>query len=61
LAFLASLSSPRADEFRIKCDARFPLSTIFKSSEEQARLREAVKKFMKDEQNVDGEKAEVAS
>ncbi|KAG6379644.1 NMDA receptor-regulated protein 1-domain-containing protein [Boletus reticuloceps] len=39
LSYLSTIQSPRADEFRIACDARFTLSKVFKSEEEQAVLR----------------------
>ncbi|KIJ63152.1 hypothetical protein HYDPIDRAFT_93055 [Hydnomerulius pinastri MD-312] len=39
LSHLQNLKSPRADEFRIACDAKYKLSTVFKSAEEQAALR----------------------
>ncbi|KAK2461025.1 hypothetical protein APHAL10511_006966 [Amanita phalloides] len=42
LTFLSSISSPRLDEFRTVCDSKFQLSTIFKSAEEQAQLRQQV-------------------
>ncbi|KAF8624974.1 hypothetical protein AX15_005610 [Amanita polypyramis BW_CC] len=41
-SFLSSVSSPRLDEFRAACDLKFPLSTVFKSADEQARLRQLV-------------------
>ncbi|PFH47386.1 hypothetical protein AMATHDRAFT_152156 [Amanita thiersii Skay4041] len=42
LLFLTSISSPRMDEFRIACDTKFPLSTAFKTPEEQTQLRQQV-------------------
>ncbi|KIL63536.1 hypothetical protein M378DRAFT_164431 [Amanita muscaria Koide BX008] len=42
LAFLRSISSQRFDDFRNSCDAKFPLSTVFKAAEEQARYRQQV-------------------
>ncbi|EIW77090.1 N-terminal acetyltransferase A, auxiliary subunit [Coniophora puteana RWD-64-598 SS2] len=39
LAFLRSIESSRADEFRAACDARFELATVFKAPEELERLR----------------------
>jgi len=39
VSYLAQVQSPRADEFRIACDARFVLSKVFKSAEEQGALR----------------------
>ncbi|KAH0834787.1 NMDA receptor-regulated protein 1-domain-containing protein [Lanmaoa asiatica] len=39
LSYLQRIQSPRADEFRIACDAKFTLSKVFKSAEEQAMLR----------------------
>lgn len=42
LAFLRSISSQRFDDFRNACDAKFPLSTVFKAAEEQARYRQQV-------------------
>jgi len=39
LSYLSTIQSPRADAFRIACDARFTLSKVFKSDEEQAVLR----------------------
>ncbi|KAL4078146.1 NMDA receptor-regulated protein 1-domain-containing protein [Scleroderma yunnanense] len=40
LTYLRRLKSPRADEFRIACDKKFELSTVFKSPDEQATLRQ---------------------
>ena len=60
LSFLTSLKSPRVDEFRSACDAHFPLSTVFRSAEDQARLREEVKSSRKGEP-LDSEKSEVIS
>lgn len=40
LTYLQHIQSPRADEFRIACDDKFKLSKVFKSSEEQAALRQ---------------------
>ncbi|KAF8726593.1 hypothetical protein AX14_007666 [Amanita brunnescens Koide BX004] len=42
LTFLSSISSPRLDEFRAACDAKFPLATVFKTAEEQVQLRQLV-------------------
>ncbi|TFK41639.1 NMDA receptor-regulated protein 1-domain-containing protein [Crucibulum laeve] len=42
IAFLISIKSPRVDEFRSACDAKFELSTVFKSSEELTSLRQRV-------------------
>ncbi|EPQ53593.1 N-terminal acetyltransferase A, auxiliary subunit [Gloeophyllum trabeum ATCC 11539] len=42
LAFLQEIQAPRAEEFRTTCDAKFELSTAFKSSEELAALRRCV-------------------
>lgn len=39
LSYLQCVKSTRAEEFRIACDNKFELSTVFKSSEEQAALR----------------------
>ncbi|CCM05111.1 uncharacterized protein FIBRA_07318 [Fibroporia radiculosa] len=38
VAFLQEIRSPRTDEFKVACDARFELSTIFKSPSEIAAL-----------------------
>ncbi|KAG7446845.1 N-terminal acetyltransferase A, auxiliary subunit [Guyanagaster necrorhizus] len=38
LSYLKSLGSQRAEEFRLTCDGKFDLSTVFKSPEEQALL-----------------------
>ncbi|KAF9226310.1 N-terminal acetyltransferase A, auxiliary subunit [Gyrodon lividus] len=40
LSYLQNIDSPRVDEFRIACDARFPLSKVFKNAEEQDTLRQ---------------------
>jgi len=40
LSYLQRLKSPRAEEFRVACDKKFELSTVFRSSEEQANLRQ---------------------
>jgi len=42
LSFLSSCNSSRADEFRTACDAKFELSTVFKTPSELAPLREQV-------------------
>lgn len=44
LHFLKSLKSPRTEEFREACDAKFVSSTIFKTAEEQKALRQLVMK-----------------
>ncbi|KAI6134782.1 NMDA receptor-regulated protein 1-domain-containing protein [Pisolithus croceorrhizus] len=40
LSYLQRVKSTRAEEFRIACDNKFELSTVFKSSDEQAALRQ---------------------
>ncbi|TFK49358.1 N-terminal acetyltransferase A, auxiliary subunit [Heliocybe sulcata] len=40
LAFLEGIKSVRAEEFRTACDSKFELSTVFKSQEELAALRQ---------------------
>ncbi|KAF8842021.1 N-terminal acetyltransferase A, auxiliary subunit [Paxillus ammoniavirescens] len=40
LSYLEEIKSLRVDEFRIACQAKFPISTVFKSAEDQAVLRE---------------------
>ncbi|KAF9255052.1 N-terminal acetyltransferase A, auxiliary subunit [Marasmius fiardii PR-910] len=42
LAFLESIKSSRVEEFRKACDARFELSTVFKTPEEREKLAEEV-------------------
>ena len=44
MTFLQRTKSPRADEFRAKCDERFGLSTGFKTGDEKAKLKEEVMK-----------------
>lgn len=39
LSYLKDLKSPRAEEFRIACNDRFELSTLFRSAEEIAALQ----------------------
>ncbi|KAG1885401.1 NMDA receptor-regulated protein 1-domain-containing protein [Suillus subluteus] len=39
LSYLKEMKSPRAEEFRIACNDRFELSTLFRSDEEIAALR----------------------
>ncbi|KAJ7755344.1 NMDA receptor-regulated protein 1-domain-containing protein [Mycena maculata] len=39
-AFLGTIKSLRADEFRAQCGARFPLSTVFKPEADLAELRQ---------------------
>ncbi|PSR74379.1 hypothetical protein PHLCEN_2v9887 [Hermanssonia centrifuga] len=41
LAFLKSIKSTRSEEFRTACDAKFELSTVFKSTEEITALRKS--------------------
>jgi peptide alpha-N-acetyltransferase len=38
-SFLIAIKSTRVEEFRTACDAKFELSTVFKSSTELAALR----------------------
>ncbi|KIM42317.1 hypothetical protein M413DRAFT_444742 [Hebeloma cylindrosporum] len=42
LSFLSSCNSSRAEEFRVACDAKFELSSVFKTPSELAPLREQV-------------------
>jgi hypothetical protein len=42
VSFLAIIKSARIDEFRSECDAKFALSTVFKSPAEQEALRKGV-------------------
>ncbi|KAH9941133.1 N-terminal acetyltransferase A, auxiliary subunit [Epithele typhae] len=42
VAFMVEIQSPRADEFRAACAARFPLSTVFLPADELAALRKTV-------------------
>lgn len=39
VSFLTGLKSSRAEEYREACDAKFELSTVFKSAEQLAELR----------------------
>jgi tetratricopeptide (TPR) repeat protein len=39
IAFLNIIKSPRTDDFRAKCDSKFPLSTVFKTPSEIASLQ----------------------
>lgn len=39
ISFLATIQSPRMDEYRGACDAKFELSTMFKTPSELALLR----------------------
>ena len=39
LSFLQDNKSARAEEFRLACDEKFELSTIFKSADEKATLK----------------------
>lgn len=58
LAFLNQIRSPRADEFRSSCDGRFELSTVFKTPDEVARLRE---NDAADGLKLDADKPEIVS
>jgi N-alpha-acetyltransferase 15/16, NatA auxiliary subunit len=40
--FLSSINSSRTNEFRSKCDAKFELSTMFKTAAEQEVLKKMV-------------------
>ncbi|KAI6158062.1 NMDA receptor-regulated protein 1-domain-containing protein [Pisolithus tinctorius] len=40
LSYLQRIKSTRAEEFRIACDNKFEFSTVFKSSDQQAALRQ---------------------
>ena len=42
VAFLSEIQSPREEEFRAACRARFELSTLFLSPEDLAAARKAV-------------------
>jgi len=42
LTFLSSIKSSRTNEFQSRCDAKFELSTMFKTSAEQEDLRKQV-------------------
>jgi peptide alpha-N-acetyltransferase len=42
ILFLTTIKSSRIDEFRAACDAKFELSTVFKSPAELAVLRKKV-------------------
>lgn len=43
LDFLSTeLKSARADEFKTACASQFPLSTAFKTAEEQAAIRKEI-------------------
>lgn len=63
LDFLDVLSSSRREEFRLACDQKFPLSTVFKTADETAALRkEAITPPPEDAQLTNGEdKSEVVS
>ncbi|KAF8223436.1 N-terminal acetyltransferase A, auxiliary subunit [Tricholoma matsutake] len=52
IAFLTAIKSSRVEKFRMACDAKFELSTMFKSSAELAALRNQVLSG----NDVDGEK-----
>ena len=41
---MESSKSLKAEEFRAKCDAKFELSTVFKTNEEIEKLKEEVMK-----------------
>lgn len=53
LSFLNDIRSQRAEEFRVDCDKRFELSTVFKSPKEQAILR--TKAFATPDTQANGE------
>lgn len=56
LSYLKEMKSPRAEEFRIACNDRFELSTLFRSDEEIAALQ---KSFTESgESSADGEALE---
>ncbi|KAJ7512093.1 NMDA receptor-regulated protein 1-domain-containing protein [Mycena galericulata] len=40
LSFLTAIKSPRQDEFRTRCDAKFELSTVFKPAADLEELRQ---------------------
>ena len=44
VSFLGDLQSPRQDEYRIACDLKFELSTVFKSPGELEVLRKGAGK-----------------
>ncbi|KII91268.1 hypothetical protein PLICRDRAFT_38004 [Plicaturopsis crispa FD-325 SS-3] len=56
LAFLDAIGSPRVDEYRASCDARFELSTVFKTRAELDALR---KDILSGGEKDDADKAEV--
>jgi N-alpha-acetyltransferase 15/16, NatA auxiliary subunit len=59
IAFLTDIKSPRIDEFRADCDAKFELSTAFKPPAELAILRKQA--LATDITGSEAEKAEVLS
>jgi hypothetical protein len=44
VSFLGDIQSPRQDEYRIACDAKFELSTMFKTPSELEVLRKGAAK-----------------
>jgi hypothetical protein len=42
LSYLKDMKSSRAEEFRIACDDRFKLSTLFKSAEDFTMLQKGL-------------------
>jgi len=42
ITFLTTIKSPRSEEFRTACDAKFELSTVFKNAGELAVLQKQV-------------------
>jgi len=56
ISFLRDIKSPRVEEFRVACDTRFTLSTVFKSPEDLLVLRQLA---INTEEPADSEKADV--
>jgi peptide alpha-N-acetyltransferase len=59
LSYLQEMKSPRADEFRIACNDRFELSTLFRSGEEIAALQRSFSES--GESAADGEALETVT
>jgi peptide alpha-N-acetyltransferase len=52
-SFLKDIGSPRADEFRLACDKKFDLSTVFKTPDQLAAIHSQQQATLLKTQGVD--------
>jgi peptide alpha-N-acetyltransferase len=52
-SFLKDIGSPRADEFRLACDKKFDLSTVFKTTDQLAVMHSQQQGAVSKTQGID--------